>query len=61
MEQAFLPLCVGIDGFQMSIKRPTSGGGGGGGQTCDQKAAIQQAFHLERSSLSLGINGKDSM
>ena len=29
----------------MSVKRPTSGG-----QTCDQEAAVQQTFHLERSS-----------
>ena len=35
----------GIDGFQMSIKRPTSGG-----QTRDQEAAVQQTFHLERNS-----------
>ena len=34
-----------VDGFQMSIKRPTSGG-----QTRDQEAAVQQTFHLERSS-----------
>ena len=34
-----------IDGFQMSIKRPTSGG-----QARDQEAAVQQIFHLERSS-----------
>ena len=34
-----------IDGFQMSIKRPTSGG-----QTRDQEAAVQRTFHLERSS-----------
>ena len=34
-----------IDGFQMSIKRPTSGG-----QTRDQEAAVQQSFHLERNS-----------
>ena len=34
-----------IDAFQMSIKCPTSGG-----QTCDQEAAVQQTFHLERSS-----------
>ena len=36
---------VAIDGFQMSIKRPTSGG-----QACAQEAAVQQIFHLERSS-----------
>ena len=34
-----------IDGFQMSIKRPTSGG-----QTRAQEAAVQKIFHLERSS-----------
>ena len=34
-----------IDGFQMSIKRPTSGG-----QTRDQEAAVPRTFHLERSS-----------
>ena len=34
-----------IDGFQMPIKRPTSGG-----QVRDQEAAVQQTFHLERSS-----------
>ena len=34
-----------IDGFQMSIKRPTSGG-----QTHDQEAAVQRTFHLERNS-----------
>ena len=34
-----------IDGFQMSIKRPTSGG-----QACAQEAAVEQSFHLERSS-----------
>ena len=44
-----------IDGLQMSIKCPTSGGqtSGGqtsGGQTRNQEAAIQQTFHLERSS-----------
>ena len=36
---------VYIDGFQMSIKRPTSKG-----QTRDQEAAVQRTFHLERSS-----------
>ena len=36
-----------IDGFQMSIKRPTSGG-----QTRDQEAAVQRTLHLERSSFS---------
>ena len=34
-----------IDGFQMSIKHPTSGG-----QAHAQEAAVQQIFHLERSS-----------
>ena len=34
-----------IDGFQMSIKRPTSGG-----QVRAQEAAVQQIFHLEKSS-----------
>ena len=34
-----------IDGFQMSIKRPTSGG-----QARAQEAGVQQIFHLERSS-----------
>ena len=39
-------LCtVNIDGFQMSIMRPTSGG-----QTRNQEAAVQWTFHLERSS-----------
>ena len=33
------------DGFQMSIKRPTSGG-----QTRDREAAVQRNFHFERSS-----------
>ena len=33
-----------VDGFQMSIKHLTTGG-----QTCDQEAAVQQTFHLERS------------
>ena len=32
------------DGFQMSIKHPTSGG-----QMCNQEAAVQRTFHLERS------------
>ena len=36
---------VHIDGFQMSIKHPTSGG-----QTRNQEAAVQQIFHLEKSS-----------
>ena len=44
-----------INGFQISIKRPTSGG-----QTCDQEAAVQQTFHLERSSF-LYLSGKDLM
>ena len=35
----------GIDGFQMSIKHPTSGG-----QARAQEAAVQQIFHFERSS-----------
>ena len=34
-----------MDGFQMSIKHPTSGG-----QARAQEAAVQQIFHLERSS-----------
>ena len=34
-----------IDDFQMSIKRPTSGG-----QAHAQEAAVQQIFHLVRSS-----------
>ena len=34
-----------VDGFQMSIKRSTSGG-----QACDQEAAVQLTFHLKRSS-----------
>ena len=34
-----------VDYFQMSIRRPTFGG-----QMRDQEAAIQQTFHLERSS-----------
>ena len=34
-----------IDGFQMPIKRPTSGG-----QAHGQEAAVQQTFHLVRSS-----------
>ena len=34
-----------IDGFQISIKGPTSGG-----QMHDQKAAVEQTFHFERSS-----------
>ena len=32
-----------IDGFQMLIKRPTSGG-----QTHNQEAAVQRTFYLER-------------
>ena len=39
-----LSLNNAVDGFQMSIKCPSSGG-----QACDQ-AAVQQTFHLERSS-----------
>ena len=35
--------CAYIDGFQMSIKRPTSGG-----QMRDQEAAVLRTFHLER-------------
>ena len=42
------------DGFQMSIKRPTSGG-----QMHDQEAAVQRTFHLERKQLAFGTNGKD--
>ena len=38
-------LYTSLDGFQMSIKRSTSGG-----QACAQEAAVQQIFHLERSS-----------
>ena len=34
-----------IDGFQMPIKRPTSGG-----QAHDQEAAVHRAFHLVRSN-----------
>ena len=34
-----------IDSFQMSVKRPISGG-----QARTQEAAVQQIFHLERSS-----------
>ena len=34
-----------IDGFQMPIKRPTSGG-----QACDQEVAVLCTFHLERSN-----------
>ena len=37
-----------MDGFQMSIKRPTSGG-----QIRNQEPAVQQTFHLERSSFLL--------
>ena len=44
-----------IDGFQMSIKRPTSGG-----QARDQKAAVQRTFHLVRI-LSSNSNVKDSI
>ena len=41
----------------MSIKHPTSGW-----QTCNQEAAVQRTFHLERSSfLSFVINGKNLM
>ena len=36
---------IPIDGSQMSIKRPTSGG-----QARAQEAAVQQIFHLGRSS-----------
>ena len=43
-----------IDGFQMSIKRPTSRG-----QARAQEAAVQQIFHLERSSF-FSTNSKDS-
>ena len=42
--QSILYMCP-IDGFQMSIKRPTSGR-----QARAQEAAVQQIFHLERSS-----------
>ena len=35
---------LNIDGFQMSIKRPTSGG-----QTYNQEAAVQQTFYLRTS------------
>ena len=47
-----------IDGFQMSIKRSTSGG-----QTHDEEASVQWTFHFERSSIfkSFGTGGKDSM
>ena len=38
----------------MSIKRPTSGG-----QARTQEAAVQQIFHLERSSF-FSTNGRDS-
>ena len=44
-------LCT--NGFQMQIKRPTSGG-----QARDQETAVQRTFHLERNSFS--TNGKDS-
>ena len=37
---------IPIDGFRMTIKRPTSGG-----QTRNQEAVVQHTFHLERSSL----------
>ena len=37
-----------MDGFQMSIERPTSGG-----QAHAQEATVQQIFHLERSSFYL--------
>ena len=40
-----LHMVLSIDGFQMSFKRPTSGG-----QARTQEAAVQQIFHLERSS-----------
>ena len=36
---AIAVVLVLIDGFQMSIKHPTSGG-----QACDQEAAVQQAL-----------------
>ena len=42
---SFLPSCTHIDGFQMSIKCPTSGG-----QARDQEAAVQRTFHFVRSS-----------
>ena len=42
---AIAVVLVLIDGFQMSIKHPTSGG-----QACDQEAAVQWTFHLEKSS-----------
>ena len=45
MQQHQLVKTQVIDGFQMSIKRPTSGG-----QARAQEAAVQQIFHLERSS-----------
>ena len=44
-EESTLSPRLYIDGFQMSIKRPTSGG-----QTRNQEAAVQRTFHLERSS-----------
>ena len=37
---------VPIDGFQMSSKCPTSGR-----KTCDQEAAVQWTFHLQRESI----------
>ena len=44
-----------IDGFYTPIKHPTSGG-----QARDQEAAVQQTFHLVRSSFfylsALGLN-----
>ena len=43
-----------IDGFQTSIKRPTSGG-----QVRDQKAAVQRTFHLVR--ILSNSNVKDSV
>ena len=41
-----------IDSYQLSIKRATFGG-----QIRDQEAAVQQTFHLERTSFSFSTYG----
>jgi len=57
LQYSHYPLMLVIDGFQMSIKCPTSGG-----QTHDQELTVQWSFHFrERAFFSFGTNGKDSM
>ena len=51
-------MTTGIDGFQTSMKRSTSGG-----QMRNEKAAVQRTFHFERNSIFLffGTGSKDLM